>query len=98
MFKPSVMKNSKRAIAKGVKGNLRGEGRLLGGLLVVGGDGVAFEHREAVSNDVALKLSSAVIRLCDHVWVIQGELFRRRDDRKYCHNLYHTGGVYCSMQ
>lgn len=54
MFKPSVMKNSKRAIAKGVKGNLRGEGRLLGGLLVVGGDGVAFEHREAVSKDVAL--------------------------------------------
>lgn len=51
LMKPSVVKNAKRASAKGVKGNLKGEGRLLGGLLVVGGDGIAFEHREAVSKD-----------------------------------------------
>eukprot|EP00903_Cladosiphon_okamuranus_P007672 g7439.t1 len=51
LMKPSVIKNAKRASAKGVKGNLKGEGRLLGGLLVVGGDGVAFEHREAVFGD-----------------------------------------------
>lgn len=49
MMKPSVIKNAKRAQAKGVTGNLKGEGRLLGGLLVVGTSGVAFEHREAVS-------------------------------------------------
>lgn len=48
MLKPSVMSNVKRVKARGVDGNLKGEGRLLGGLLVVGaGDsGVAFEHRE----------------------------------------------------
>lgn len=52
-MKPSVINNAKRASAKGVKGNLKGEGRLLGGLLVVGGgdSGIAFEHREAVSKD-----------------------------------------------
>lgn len=49
MMKPSVIKNVKRVSNKGVKGNLKGEGRLLGGLLVVGKDGIAFEHREAVS-------------------------------------------------
>lgn len=51
LMKPSVIKNAKRVSDKGVKGNLKGEGRLLGGLLVVGGDGVAFEHREAVSEE-----------------------------------------------
>lgn len=50
VMKPSVIKNVKRASNKGVKGNLKGEGRLLGGLLVLGKDGIAFEHREAVSN------------------------------------------------
>ncbi|CAM9360948.1 unnamed protein product [Hapterophycus canaliculatus] len=56
MMKPSVIKNAKRASAKGVSGNLKGEGRLLGGLLVVGGEGdpdIAFEHREAVFGDHA---------------------------------------------
>lgn len=48
MVKPSVVKNLKRVSNKGVKGNLKGEGKLLGGLLVVGGDNIAFEHREAV--------------------------------------------------
>lgn len=56
MLKPSVIKNAKRATNRGVKGNFKGEGRLLGGLLVVGtGDsGVSFEHREAVSNGLGL--------------------------------------------
>ncbi|CAM9824519.1 unnamed protein product [Ectocarpus sp. 12 AP-2014] len=55
LMKPSVINNAKRASAKGVKGNLKGEGRLLGGLLVVGGgdSGIAFEHREAVFGDHA---------------------------------------------
>lgn len=50
MLKPSVINNVKRAKAKGVVGNLKGEGKLLGGLLVVGAgnSGVAFEHREKV--------------------------------------------------
>lgn len=54
LMKPSVISNAKRASAKGVKGNLKGEGRLLGGLLVVGGgdSGIAFEHREAVSENL----------------------------------------------
>ncbi|CAM9417897.1 unnamed protein product [Scytosiphon promiscuus] len=56
LAKPSVIKNAKRASAKGVTGNFKGEGRLLGGLLVVGGKaepGIAFEHREAVFGDHA---------------------------------------------
>lgn len=55
LVKPSVIKNAKRASAKGVTGNLKGEGRLLGGLLVVGEgeQGIAFEHREAVSRTMA---------------------------------------------
>lgn len=73
-MKPSVVKNAKRASAKGVKGNLKGEGRLLGGLLVVGGDGVAFEHREAVSKDQGFILCSAVTRCAC-------ELFRHASGR-----------------
>ncbi len=53
LMKPSVIKNVNRAKARGVKGNLKGEGRLLGGLLVVDTSGVAFEHREAVSKGLA---------------------------------------------
>lgn len=47
---PSVLSNVRRAKAKGISGNMAGEGRLLGGLLVVGAGeaGVVFEHREAV--------------------------------------------------
>lgn len=57
LMKPSVIKNAKRANAKGVTGNMKGEGRLLGGLLVVGGEGqpgIAFEHREAVSSTIGI--------------------------------------------
>lgn len=56
MLKPAVVKNGKRASDRGVKGNFKGEGRLLGGLLVVGaGDsGVEFEHREKVGRAHAL--------------------------------------------
>lgn len=56
MLKPSVIKNVKRVRNRGVEGNLKGEGRLLGGLLVVGAgnSGVSFEHREAVSHGVGL--------------------------------------------
>ncbi|KAG5176576.1 peroxiredoxin-like protein [Tribonema minus] len=52
---PSVIKNAQRAKGKGVEGNWEGEGRLLGGLLVVGkGDeGVLFEHREKAFGDHA---------------------------------------------
>lgn len=55
MLKPSVIKNVKRVRNRGVEGNLKGEGRLLGGLLVVGAgnSGVSFEHREAVFGDHA---------------------------------------------
>lgn len=73
LMKPSVIQNAKRASAKGVKGNLKGEGRLLGGLLVVGGDGVAFEHREAVSKDFELKLNAA----SDHFPIFLCESFKR---------------------
>ena len=51
LLKPSVIRNIARVQTRGVKGNFEGEGKLLGGLLVVGtGDsGVKFEHKEAVS-------------------------------------------------
>jgi len=54
-FSPTVWSNIKRAKSKGVEGNMEGEGRLLGGLLVIGpGDkGVVFEHREEVWGDHA---------------------------------------------
>lgn len=57
LVKPSVIQNVSRVRARGVEGNLKGEGRLLGGLLVVGaGDsGVKFEHREAVSTTIFLR-------------------------------------------
>ncbi|CAM9525384.1 unnamed protein product, partial [Discosporangium mesarthrocarpum] len=50
LLRPSVIQNVRRALGKGVVGNQAGEGRLLGGLMVVGaGDaGIAFEHREQV--------------------------------------------------
>ncbi|CAN0478381.1 unnamed protein product, partial [Ascophyllum nodosum] len=49
LLKPSVIRNIARVQTRGVKGNFEGEGKLLGGLLVVGtGDsGVKFEHKEA---------------------------------------------------
>lgn len=51
LLMPSVISNIRRARAKGVEGNMVGEGRLLGGLLVVGAgeSGVVFEHREKVT-------------------------------------------------
>jgi len=54
-LRPSVWQNINRAKAKNVEGNMEGEGRLLGGLLVIGpGDtGVLFEHREEVWGDHA---------------------------------------------
>ncbi|CAN0374720.1 unnamed protein product, partial [Ascophyllum nodosum] len=55
LLKPSVIRNIARVQTRGVKGNFEGEGKLLGGLLVVGtGDsGVKFEHKEAVFGDHA---------------------------------------------
>lgn len=58
MARPSVLANGRRANKKGVAGNLKGEGRLLGGLLVVGKgeDGVALEHREKVRRRLTRRL------------------------------------------
>jgi len=52
---PKVWGNLNRAKGKGFEGNMEGEGRLLGGLLVVGpGDqGVIFEYKEEVWGDHA---------------------------------------------
>jgi len=45
----SVWQSLMRATSKGIENNLDGEGRLLGGVFVVGADeqGVLFEHRES---------------------------------------------------
>lgn len=50
-----VAQNAKRADEKGVKGNLKGEGKYLGGLWVVGpgGQGVVYQHYEEVWGDHA---------------------------------------------
>lgn len=56
MVLPSVIRNARRAKAKkGLKGNMEGEGRHLGGLLVMkaGDGGVVFQHNEAVFGDHA---------------------------------------------
>jgi hypothetical protein len=52
---PSVWKNLKRAMSAGFKGDMKGEGRLLGGVLVIGSNnqGILYEHREAVWGDHA---------------------------------------------
>ncbi|CAN0377331.1 unnamed protein product [Laminaria digitata] len=65
MLKPSVINNVKRVRNREVKGNLTGEGRLLGGLLVVGAgnSGVSFEHREAVSDGIDLIAGTVPARL-----------------------------------
>lgn len=57
VFRPSVWSGYIGSARKGVPGNLKGEGRLLGGLFVIGpGDqGVVFEHREHHIGDRATK-------------------------------------------
>lgn len=51
----SVWKSFFRAYQKGYEGNVKGEGRILGGVFVVGpGDeGILFEHRESEFGDHA---------------------------------------------
>lgn len=53
--RPSVWLAGYRAYKKGVSGNLEGEGRLLGGLFVIGAgeQGILFEHRESEFGDHA---------------------------------------------
>jgi len=56
LFYPSVWKNGGRAKEKypTLEGDLKGEGRRLGGLLVVDGKGdVVFQHKEEVFGDHA---------------------------------------------
>lgn len=55
--RPSVWSSIFRARGKGVDGDLEGEGRLLGGVFVIGaGDsGVLLEHRESEWGDYANK-------------------------------------------
>lgn len=52
-IRPSVWSAIFRARGKGIEGNLKGEGRLLGGVFVIGaGDkGVVLEHRESEFGD-----------------------------------------------
>jgi len=50
---PSVHANLKRAKAKGMVGNMEGEGRLLGGLLVVKNSTIIYQYREEVWGDHA---------------------------------------------
>lgn len=54
-IRPSVWMSGFRASNKGIKGNFKGEGRLLGGVFVVGPgeQGVMFEHRESEWGDHA---------------------------------------------
>jgi len=70
-LKPSVWKNVNRAKQKGFEGNMEGEGRLLGGVLVVGPNdmGILFEHREEVWGDHAdvSEVVAAVKRIEDEL-------------------------------
>lgn len=54
-IRPSVWASGFRAHGKGIAGNFEGEGRLLGGVFVIGrGDtGVLLEHRESEFGDHA---------------------------------------------
>jgi len=55
MFRSSVWKNIFRARGKGVEGNMKGEGRLLGGVFVIGpaSSGILFEYQEKEFGDHA---------------------------------------------
>jgi len=50
---PSIIRNGRRASNEGFKGNYEGEGRLLGGVLVIGPgtQGVIFDYREKEFGD-----------------------------------------------
>ena len=50
---PSVISAIRRNGKTNVKGNTRGEGRLLGGLLVMSSEAILFEHREEYFGDLA---------------------------------------------
>lgn len=54
-LRPSVWQSIMRASGKGIKNNLEGEGRLLGGLFVLGPgkQGILYEHREGEFGDHA---------------------------------------------
>ncbi|KAJ1989243.1 hypothetical protein H4R33_002136 [Dimargaris cristalligena] len=55
MLLPSVFKNGRRATKAGVKGNFKGQGRIMGGLYIVKPEdrGIAFEYKEKVFGDHA---------------------------------------------
>lgn len=54
-LRPSVWLSIFRASQKGIPGNLEGEGRLLGGVFVIGPgeQGILMEHRESEFGDHA---------------------------------------------
>jgi len=53
LMRPSVWKNMSRAKSKGVKGNLKGDGTLLGSVFLIGPgqQGILYEHREKEFGD-----------------------------------------------
>ena len=53
LLRPSVWKSEFRARGKGIEGNLKGEGRLLGGVFVVGPgeQGILLDHKEKEFGD-----------------------------------------------
>lgn len=55
LVRPSVWKSIFRARGKGVEGNMKGEGRLLGGLFLIGpgSTGILFEYKEKEFGDHA---------------------------------------------
>ena len=64
---PSVIAAIRRTSNNGITGNTRGEGRLLGGLLVVSNKNIHFEHREEYFGDLATmdSIKSAVANALD---------------------------------
>ncbi|KAG0369803.1 hypothetical protein BC939DRAFT_475515 [Gamsiella multidivaricata] len=67
MIRPSFWVNLVRNKQSGVKGNFEGDGRILGGLLVVNADdgGIAYEHIEKVWGDIAH--ADKVLEACSRV-------------------------------
>ena len=55
LFSPSVWSSAIRAYRKGFSGNFKGEGRILGGLYVIGAGnkGIIFNHQETYFGDHA---------------------------------------------
>jgi hypothetical protein len=69
VLRPSVIRSINNARKKGIEGNLTGEGRRLGGVLIINNSEVVFEHREEVRGAGFLLIARLHACLC-MLWTV----------------------------